>query len=41
MDEPFGALDPQTREALQDEVKNLQQRLGKTIILSPMTWMRH
>lgn len=32
MDEPFGALDPQTREALQDEVKNLQQRLGKTII---------
>ena len=33
MDEPFGALDPQTREALQDEVKNLQQRLGKTIII--------
>lgn len=32
MDEPFGALDPQMREALQDEVKNLQQRLGKTII---------
>ena len=31
MDEPFGALDPQTREALQDEGKNLQQRLGGTI----------
>lgn len=32
MDEPFGALDPQTRESLQDEVKNLQQKLGKTIV---------
>ena len=32
MDEPFSALDPMTREALQDEVKNIQQKLGKTIV---------
>lgn len=32
MDEPFGALDPMTRESLQDEVKTLQQKLGKTIV---------
>ncbi|MDD3347669.1 ABC transporter ATP-binding protein [Oscillibacter sp.] len=32
MDEPFGALDPQTREVLQDEVKSLQQKLNKTIV---------
>lgn len=32
MDEPFGALDPMTREVLQDEVKNLQQKLEKTIV---------
>lgn len=32
MDEPFGALDPMTRDALQDEVKNLQQQLNKTIV---------
>ena len=32
MDEPFSALDPLTREALQDEVKNLQQQLNKTIV---------
>ncbi len=32
MDEPFGALDPITRDALQDLVKDLQERLGKTII---------
>lgn len=32
MDEPFGALDPITRDALQEEFKNLQQELGKTII---------
>lgn len=32
MDEPFGALDPISREALQDELKNLQKRLRKTII---------
>ncbi len=32
MDEPFGALDPQTREVLQDEVKNLQKKLNKTFI---------
>lgn len=32
MDEPFGALDPITRDALQDEVKTLQQKLNKTIV---------
>ncbi|MEB7465563.1 betaine/proline/choline family ABC transporter ATP-binding protein [Mammaliicoccus sciuri] len=32
MDEPFGALDPITRDTLQDLVKTLQQKLGKTII---------
>ena len=32
MDEPFSALDPMTREVLQDEVKNIQQKLGKTIV---------
>lgn len=32
MDEPFGALDPITRDGLQDEFINLQQSLGKTIV---------
>lgn len=32
MDEPFGALDPITRESLQDEVKKLQKKLNKTIV---------
>lgn len=32
MDEPFGALDPITRETLQDLVKELQRDLGKTIV---------
>lgn len=32
MDEPFGALDPVTRDELQDELKSLQQELDKTII---------
>ncbi|NLK71895.1 MAG: ABC transporter ATP-binding protein, partial [Clostridiales bacterium] len=32
MDEPFGALDPITKEALQDEVKRLQKKLKKTIV---------
>ena len=32
MDEPFGALDPITRESLQNLIQNLQVRLGKTIV---------
>ncbi|MCR3922408.1 MAG: ABC transporter ATP-binding protein [Firmicutes bacterium] len=32
MDEPFGALDPITREQLQGELKKLQAQLHKTII---------
>jgi osmoprotectant transport system ATP-binding protein len=33
MDEPFGALDPLTRRHLQDEFRDLQARLGKTVVL--------
>lgn len=33
MDEPFGALDPITREGIQDLVKTLQEKMGKTIVL--------
>lgn len=32
MDEPFGACDPIAREALQDELKNMQNRFKKTVI---------
>jgi osmoprotectant transport system ATP-binding protein len=32
MDEPFGALDPITRLDLQQQFRNLQARLGKTVI---------
>ena len=32
MDEPFGALDPITRDTLQDLVKDLQKKLNKTFI---------
>ena len=32
MDEPFSALDPLIREHLQDELLDLQSRLGKTIL---------
>ncbi len=32
MDEPFGALDPITRAELQMEFKQLQQKLGKSIV---------
>jgi osmoprotectant transport system ATP-binding protein len=32
MDEPFGALDPITRERLQDEFLRIQKRVGTTVI---------
>jgi osmoprotectant transport system ATP-binding protein len=32
MDEPFGALDPITRDILQDEIKTLQQKLNITTV---------
>ena len=32
MDEPFGALDPITRDSLQKLVKKLQKEMGKTIV---------
>jgi osmoprotectant transport system ATP-binding protein len=32
MDEPFGALDPLTRDELQREFFSLQQRLHKTVV---------
>jgi osmoprotectant transport system ATP-binding protein len=33
MDEPFGALDPITRATLQDEFKELQQKLCLTVVM--------
>jgi osmoprotectant transport system ATP-binding protein len=33
MDEPFGALDPGTREALQDEFLRLNAQLRKTVVI--------
>ena len=33
MDEPFGAVDPIVRAKLQDELRSLQERLHKTIVL--------
>ena len=32
MDEPFGALDPITREALQNLIKNIQKEMNKTVV---------
>lgn len=36
MDEPFAALDQQTRELLQEEIRNVWRRTGKTIL-----WITH
>lgn len=33
MDEPFGALDPITRSELQEEFKNIQQRMDLTVVM--------
>lgn len=33
MDEPLGALDPVTRDGLQDELRGLQRRLGLTVVM--------
>jgi osmoprotectant transport system ATP-binding protein len=33
MDEPFGALDPHTRQTLQHELARLQRALGSTVVL--------
>jgi osmoprotectant transport system ATP-binding protein len=33
MDEPFGAVDPITRQRLQDELLSIQEELGKTIVI--------
>jgi len=33
MDEPFGALDPVTRDTLQSEFKSLQRSLGLTVVM--------
>ena len=33
MDEPFGALDPLTRSEIHQEFRELQRKLGKTIVI--------
>jgi osmoprotectant transport system ATP-binding protein len=33
MDEPFGAVDPVTRDGLQEQIKTIQKRLGLTVVL--------
>ena len=41
MDEPFSALDPLIRVRLQDELLELQRRLGKPSCSSATTSRRH
>ncbi|WP_163113337.1 ATP-binding cassette domain-containing protein, partial [Acinetobacter baumannii] len=36
MDEPFAALDQQTRELLQEEIRTIWRRTGKTVM-----WITH
>ena len=38
MDEPFGALDPITRDALQEMIKGLQQEMKKTMTDATACW---
>lgn len=40
MDEPFGALDPITRDSLQEEFKNFKKKWIKRLFLLPMIWMK-
>lgn len=41
MDEPFGALDPITRDSLQEEFKKLQKISTKRLFLLHTTWTKH
>ena len=40
MDEPFGAVDAQTRQLLQEELLELWQRERKTVIFITTAWMK-